>query len=511
MDRDQLAYVPELFDIHVMAFADDSETAVRALQDIFRIEREDARRLIADAPVVVKRSAAPDVAEALLDALSALGAQVVLMPARQREPARVAAPAPAAAPPAPVPTAATPAPALSTGAGWGGLDLASEQIRARRPAPETWDQSGSIPAALAGGEDLDYPEPPRAQPEPPRAQPEPRRAQATSALLELDVPTTSGSTDRMRTVPASAERNRVRAPAAEMSLTSDRGVSLPPDASHLAPSLRPGADAFDHAPLSGSLAPASLRPKPSFAPPPPPAAPRAMPPPAPPAPPVPPTRKAAAPPPPPPTQVAAPPARKPGVPPPPPPPDLGLGTVPPLPLLAGAAGSEAPAPPRKTRSSPRPPPHGNPRFEHRVVDAGEAMKLPRIDVSTPLLRPSPSAEAAATANAGKTASTSAAADAVAKPTRSVGREPSTRIATQAAQAAQDGAAQPSSAEQVAPRPKAPPARGRALIEIAFGILVFYLGLHMDNTVLHGNASLTWTLLHTFGLYAIGSGIAGLWP
>jgi hypothetical protein len=50
-----------------------------------------------------------------------------------------------------------------------------------------------------------------------------------------------------------------------------------------------------------------------------------------------------------------------------------------------------------------------------------------------------------------------------------------------------------------------------LLEIGFGILVFYLGLHMDNTVLHGNATLTWTMLHTFALYAIGAGIAGLWP
>ena len=147
------------------------------------------------------------------------------------------------------------------------------------------------------------------------------------------------------------------------------------------------------------------------------------------------------------------------------------------------------------------------------MDAGEAMKLPRIDVSTPLLRPSPSAEAAATAHAGRPSTTTATPDANSKPARAGGREPSTRIATQGAQsspAAQDGAAQPS-AEQVAAKPKVAPARGRALVEIAFGMLIFYVGLHMDNTVLHGNASLTWMLLHAIGVYAIGTGLRGLWP
>lgn len=56
-----------------------------------------------------------------------------------------------------------------------------------------------------------------------------------------------------------------------------------------------------------------------------------------------------------------------------------------------------------------------------------------------------------------------------------------------------------------------PARGRALLEIGAGILIFYLGLHLDNTVLHGNASTIWTVLHAFALYGIGAGIAELWP
>jgi hypothetical protein len=514
LDRDQLAYVPELFDIHVMAFADESDAAVGALQEIFRIERSEAERLIADAPVVVKRAATPDVAEVLLDALTELGAQVVLMPAREREPARAAAPVAA---PAQAPAAATAA-TQPAGARWGGLDFAAEQPRTRRAPPEVSNPANSIPAALADSIERDV---------------APKARKVESALLELDVPT-SRSNDRLRAVLAANERSRARAPAAEMSLPPSRRESLPPSEASLPPVLRSGTDAFDHAPLSSPLAPASLRPRPpaaapsapravappSLAPPPappPPAPIRAMPPPAPQPPPAPSvsTRKATAgpPPPPPPPPHNAAPARRPGGPPPPPPPDLGLGTVPPLPLLAGPARSES-LPPRKAGSSPRPPARDNPRFEHRIVDAGEAMKLPRIDVSTPLLRPSPSADAAAAASHGKASASHANAltDAGPKPARSGGREPSTRIATQGGHGAQvspDGTA--AQAEAAPAKPKPPPARGRALLEIGGGILIFYVGLHMGSSILHGEASLTWTAFHAFALYGIGSGIAGLWP
>jgi hypothetical protein len=72
--------LPELFDIHVMFFADTSNEAITALQRAFSLERSVAEKLIADAPVMVKRAASPEVADSLLDVLNNLGAQVVLLP-----------------------------------------------------------------------------------------------------------------------------------------------------------------------------------------------------------------------------------------------------------------------------------------------------------------------------------------------------------------------------------------------------------------------------------------------
>jgi hypothetical protein len=154
-----------------------------------------------------------------------------------------------------------------------------------------------------------------------------------------------------------------------------------------------------------------------------------------------------------------------------------------------------------------------PRFEHRDIDGPSALHLPRIDVSTPLLRASPSAEAAAATATNAGSSTQAAAP----PARgnAQAREPSQRIVTAQTRepsqriAIESNAKKP--AETVPEKPKPIPARGRALVEIGAGMLVFYLGLHMDNTILHGNASASWIVLHAFGLYAIGSGIGGLWP
>jgi hypothetical protein len=72
--------LPELFDIHVMFFADTSNEAITALQRAFSLERSVAEKLIAAAPVMVKRAASPEVADSLLDVLNNLGAQVVLLP-----------------------------------------------------------------------------------------------------------------------------------------------------------------------------------------------------------------------------------------------------------------------------------------------------------------------------------------------------------------------------------------------------------------------------------------------
>jgi hypothetical protein len=346
-----------------------------------------------------------------------------------------------------------------------------------------------MPAALGGGEEFD-----------------PDDATANSDPLELDAHN-EGANDRLRAALAAAERGRAMAPAAELSLPPSQRMSLPGAAS-LAPPKRL-SDAFDHPPLSNSLPPASLapvqrdaaslRPPATRGSPPPPPGKRAQPPPPP---------GAAAPRPP-------PPPRKPGMPPPPPPQagtDLGLGTVPPLPPLLAApeASARRDSLSAAPRSSFRPVISERPRFQHREMEALPELHLPRIDVSTPLLRPAPQADPAANASPPKAgAATGGTKDK--EPTltglntraNAAMREPSQRVATETA------AKKPEA--PTAEKPRAVPARGRALLEIVAGLLVFYLGLHMDNSILHGDASITWLILHAFGLYAIGSGIAGLWP
>jgi hypothetical protein len=68
--------------------------------------------------------------------------------------------------------------------------------------------------------------------------------------------------------------------------------------------------------------------------------------------------------------------------------------------------------------------------------------------------------------------------------------------------------------QPTPASKAPvSARARtiALLEIVGAVLVLYLGLRFDDTVLHGNASLLSVALHGLAFYGIGAGLAGLRP
>lgn len=117
---EELARLTQRFDIHVMAFADQSEATVAALQSAFTVDRATAQRMLAETPVVVKRAATPEVAGALLDVLNALGAQVVLLPSDIELPdteVERGGEADLTQEPEPPPSAAS--------AGWGGLDLPS--------------------------------------------------------------------------------------------------------------------------------------------------------------------------------------------------------------------------------------------------------------------------------------------------------------------------------------------------------------------------------------------------
>jgi hypothetical protein len=52
-------------------------------------------------------------------------------------------------------------------------------------------------------------------------------------------------------------------------------------------------------------------------------------------------------------------------------------------------------------------------------------------------------------------------------------------------------------------------RALAVAEILGAAAVLYFGLRLDDTVLHGNASLVSLALHGVAIYALGAGLAGL--
>jgi len=64
----------------------------------------------------------------------------------------------------------------------------------------------------------------------------------------------------------------------------------------------------------------------------------------------------------------------------------------------------------------------------------------------------------------------------------------------------------------APRPPVS-ARSRAIavLELGAALVVLYLGLRMDDSVLHGNASLLSVAVHGLAFYGLGAGLAGLRP
>lgn len=64
-------------------------------------------------------------------------------------------------------------------------------------------------------------------------------------------------------------------------------------------------------------------------------------------------------------------------------------------------------------------------------------------------------------------------------------------------------------------PSRPPvskrSRAIAVLELGAALVVLYLGLRMDESVLHGNASLVSVAVHGLAFYGLGAGIAGLRP
>lgn len=495
MHRPEIEPVPELFDIHVMAFADESSTTVDALARVFAIGRDEAQRLIADAPVVVKRAASPAIADALLDVLGGLGAQVVLLPsqtvkAQAPKPpisAQVEAPEPSEGDAdderdffasGPMPSDPAPAPLAGTPAAWGGLDLEAP-LRGQASAPRALLDDELVTHAAA------HEAPARPSLTPPRSAPYASFAPPSSA----------------RYVAPEAELDR-EASFDEREESSEETWGAPSDAS--AEDGEPAPAAED---AMGSLelaVPLPARRMTQHEPPPPPSR---GPPPA--------------------------PGRRAG--PPQPAPDLGLGLVPPLPGL----GSLPPLPPPGAGARPSPAVSGK-----ASGLAGPRAPAARAPAPAPLLseRPRPVVRAAAHAQGrpgvgGKPDGPRPAnaplvpqsawlsrADVPSGPDLPRFVAPSGVLAPDAAapaspappsaQAKVDERSRPRAGggtSEALPRLARRKSRLVATLELVAGMAVFAIGLQLDNTVLHGNADGVWLALHAFGLYGIGSGLHGLRP
>jgi hypothetical protein len=436
-----------------MMFADSSSATVAGLQQVFAIDRAMAEMLLREVPVVVKRAATPNVAAALIDALQKLGAQVVLLPSS-------GASTNAGREPDVLVEAAESAPR------WGGLDLTSQRPRAPtaefeldpEPTPvSSSERSDGEPSddAVTSVEQTLY-----------------ARRPSVAPFEEVD---TEGEA-----VMASRAEDFVS--GSEADLFDTEVPSIPPLFDEPMRSSLEGNEigTRDRASLAGpssqpSPEPSTLRRMPMHA------------------------------------HV-----------------DLGLGTVPPLPSLESARPGAPPVPPPVPRTAqhlavPPPPPvqaqarkpSAMPvqfRAQARVPEAEPFVELPEIDETarTPPRNPAQAASRLASGDAYWTARRSS------PPEPEAPRSPSSRPPQRSDEdeAAPPFLAGPSSrppAPAASVRPAAAHPRGLALVELLGGVLVLYLGVRFDNSVLYGNATLASLLLHGLAFYGIGGGIVGLWP
>lgn len=457
--------LPELFDLHVMMFADTSGTAIAALQRAFSIDRRAAERLIRDVPVVVKRAATPEVAAALLDTLQGLGAQVVLLPSAAV--AKGITAQPAAASPAAQAAPATPK--------WGGLDYGHAASAPR--ASIEFDLPPSVGKAEHAG---DVRLAPMASVIP------------GSARDSLELDTDLVGTGRSNWSAEAQEPIRHREQAAGTPAAIDAGVASSATHDAVAESEIPEFDRSSDLPSS----PRVSTPLPRV--------------------------------------LASPEA------------DLGLGTVPPLPSISTAAPAQAPArrptpPPvpgvamqrggsagKRVPPPPPPPPAPIPpavrsadtnRSQPRTFATSDPAELPVLQLATPLTPPPPrrppAAEAPATdgywsGRRGQALAQEPEPGAARPQAPKSVREDSTAIRTAQVEAKAGTPVEAAANSETAP-PRAARSIRLSMAQIAGTLIVFYLGIHFDNSVLYGNATPISIALHGVAIYAIGAGVVGLWP
>jgi len=213
-------------------------------------------------------------------------------------------------------------------------------------------------------------------------------------------------------------------------------------------------------------------------------------------------------------------------------PDLGLGSVPPLPTLGGGpppvpgaamkgSAGRAPPPPA-ARPQPPPPPGVVPgaaqqrALYERSIDVDLPLKLPSLGV-TPTSGPHAAAKPAGSDNywSGRRAAATAGPE--------LGEVDAATAPGQALEVVAPGSAPGEALRALPARPpiasrmgvssdaEAEPTRSvaRAAVQIGLGLLVFAYFMHSGNSILLGNADVLSIVMHGFAIFGIGAGVLEL--
>lgn len=473
---EELAREQQRFDIHVMAFSDRSLRVSQALQQAFAIDAETALELLSATPVVVKRAATPEVADALLDVLGRLGAQVVILPSPMPPHGELAVSDPPAA-----------AARERGAAGWGGLDVrlpahvplslapASADAFARdavEPAPSVDDATGchdgDLEFDLGGAPAADQAPATQTSAEL-ESDPEPLRALPPASVSARPIGAQGGAVRSVRPsleaalslAPPSVARKVLPKASSDLGLGSvpplprlpqfpvARELSLPPPPppsghparpAHARASLR--AHSLSPGPSAPQLGTVSMRPVAQFAPQ---------------------------------EQALSRPSLRP--------------LPPPMPGVPAARASVSLIPP------PRPAPKRKQGGTPRMLDlpAGAA---PRLDLAARPKRQSP--VLSRTRARSRRPAADAPAPLVLPRARAVDLDLALPIDD----------LRPAAQPQPAAGGRPTRSRAMAVLEVIAAVAVLYLGLYFDDSILHGAASWLSVGVHGFAIYALGAGLVG---
>lgn len=210
-------------------------------------------------------------------------------------------------------------------------------------------------------------------------------------------------------------------------------------------------------------------------------------------------------------------------------PDLGLGSVPPLPALGAAPGPPpvpgaahrggpprvAPPSPRPARPQPPPPPGLVPppsqqrAHYERTLDTDSSFKLPSLGVT-----PTTGSQAAKPAGgdnywAGRRAAPELGEVEAAAPTKTPNAPASAAVGGAPGEALREVPLRPIRASSQQSEVVRARSAVRAGLEIGAGLFVFVFFLQSDNSILLGNADIVALVMHGLAIFSVGSGVLEL--